>query len=250
MSLFGQKHRFTEKIIPLNQELYVLGTATPTKEKYEKATEQGVVKKGKNNKTLIISDMSEKEITKDWRVWVPLLIGGIGIITTISLLIMSLLGSLGLGIKPTFVILIFLGVSLGFFYHGFKELQQQQLMESIPTSEIDSMAMGLVEIKGKTKAMKEPLKSPFTGTKCIGYKCKIEKLVQRDKHSDWETLKEFREFPIFYVKDKTGVLPVNPRGADFMLSTHFKKKTTELKDLPQPAQEYLKNNKVKGLNLD
>ena len=55
------------------------------------------------------------------------------------------------------------------FFYGFNRMKRFQLMNDTPTSKIRSMAMGLVEIKGKASA-KKYLNAPFSRDECVYYK--------------------------------------------------------------------------------
>ncbi len=53
------------------------------------------------------------------------------------------------------------------------------IQATLPTSKLDSMAMGLVEVKGQT-VMQNPMLSPIDKKKCIGYRLVIEKVRHDD----------------------------------------------------------------------
>lgn len=243
-----KKYRFTEKIIPLNQELYILGTATPTKEKYEEATENAIVKRTDEHNTLVISDKKEEELTKSTKYAKKLILGGLGLILLLPITLYLFISGLWIDIdvRNTLVLGFLIFLSAGMFIKGFQEMKFQQTAESTPTSKISSMAMGLVELKGKAKAKTKKVKSPFTGKKCATYQAKVEKYIHggRNSRGRWVTIKKLEKRPIFYLDDGSGKVPVDPTEADIKTHVEFKKKTKNLKELPEPAKETLKEGKV------
>lgn len=242
---------FIEKRIPLGKELYVLGTAVPTQEDYPEATEQGIIERTEDHDKLVISDKPEEKINKGLRYGWKFLIGGLGILLSGSGLIITLIYQPAEGdtlIKLLLLLGTILSASLGVFYKGFKELGRQETSESLPTSNISSMAMGLVELKGKAKPTEE-LKAPFTGEKCAGYhvivKHHVSSATGGAKH--WETIHEEKKMPVFYLDDGTGSIPVDPETAEIELESKFKKRTKNLRKLPEPAQNYVKKGKVRWI---
>ena len=67
------------------------------------------------------------------------------------------------------------------FYNSLKNLKKKRLFENIPTSKMRSIAMGLVELKGKIKIANETLTDPFDEKDCVYWKVKIEEYVKRGK---------------------------------------------------------------------
>lgn len=92
-----------------------------------------------------------------------------------------------------------------------------RLQASLPTSKIQSLAKGLVEVEG-TLIMKEPLFSPVKNEECIGYYYTIEDI---DKDSDgdntYTTIHRETQCNTFQVKDETGIIEVEPEEIEFIL---------------------------------
>jgi hypothetical protein len=91
-----------------------------------------------------------------------------------------------------------------------------QLQADLPTSKIRSMAMGLVELKGRV-AMAEPLKAPLTEKDCIGYRYTIED-ISRDSDGDehFSTIEDNTVCHRFTINDGTGQVEVKPEGINFV----------------------------------
>lgn len=93
---------------------------------------------------------------------------------------------------------------------------RKRLIESIPTSSIRSLALGLVEISGRTQATGELLSSPFGDLPCVFYTYLVEEQVGTGKTKRWDTVaKGTSELP-FYVNDGTGRVLVVPHSAELM----------------------------------
>ncbi len=115
--------------------------------------------------------------------------------------------------------IIFLSIGIGLFIWGVISFRRKRLIENIPTSKIRSIAMGLVEIYGEVVAKKDcVLKSPFFQKPCVYYKYKIEEYRSSGKNSHWATIKKGEESQLFYLKDETGQVLVNPKDAKIELS--------------------------------
>src|SRR2546427_2615815 len=98
--------------------------------------------------------------------------------------------------------LFFTGITS--FIKGLGWLKEKRLIEDIPTSEIRSIAMGLVEIYGQVIAIKSKvLKSPLSNNDCVYYSFKIEELRREGKSSRWVTIKSGTAENNFLVKDQT-----------------------------------------------
>lgn len=140
---------------------------------------------------------------------------------------------------------IFLIIGSILFITGLRLLKIKYLIENIPTSKIRSIAMGLVEIYGSVVKWKKLLKSPLSGKKCVYYKYTIQEYIySTDREGNyngyWETIKESEDRTLFYLKDNTGKVLVDPEGAHIEISPDFSSKTK----IPKPIQSFLKTNKI------
>ncbi len=98
--------------------------------------------------------------------------------------------------------------------------------------------MGFVEIFGKVvPATKQILKSPFTNKDCVYYHCIIEESTDNKNRNSWSVVKQIEKGIPFYLKDNTGKVLVDPKGA----------KITLFQDHPKGIPFYLKDNTKKVL---
>lgn len=92
-----------------------------------------------------------------------------------------------------------------------------RLQAALPTSKIQSLAKGLVEVEG-TLIMEKPLISPVDREECIGYYYTIEDI---DKDSDgrnsYSTIHRETRCSPFQIKDDTGIIEVVPEGIELIL---------------------------------
>jgi len=100
------------------------------------------------------------------------------------------------------------------FFEGLTALRKKRLIENLSTSEIRSLDLGIVEVKGKAKS-KKPIYSPISGTPCIFYTYKVEQWQSRKNGSRWVmiALGDSGEH-CFYIEDNTGKVLVNPEDAN------------------------------------
>lgn len=90
-----------------------------------------------------------------------------------------------------------------------------KLQAVLPTSKMNSVAMGLVEVVGDL-VQTNPIISPHFNTPCIGYSIRIE---QKGKDSDgkttWTTIFRESKTGIFKIKDDTGAITVDGEGLEY-----------------------------------
>ena len=104
---------------------------------------------------------------------------------------------------------------LGMFWYGWTVQQRKRLIESIPTSPIRSLALGLVEISGQAEG--ELLTSPFNELPCVFYSYAVEERVRSGKNTQWKTIASGTSERSFFVRDATGRVLVVPAGATLIL---------------------------------
>jgi Zn-finger nucleic acid-binding protein len=120
-------------------------------------------------------------------------------------------------------------------WHGWTIQQRKRLIESIPTSPIRSLALGLVEINGRAEPEAELLTSPFSGLPCVFYSYTVEERVGSGKNTRWETIANGTSERPFVVRDATGRVLVVPLGATLMLPDERVSRTSWLGELPPLA---------------
>lgn len=131
----------------------------------------------------------------------------------VSILMVLTIGTFYLASKADSPFLWFVTMVKGgllLFVIGFASIRVARLVEDIPTSKIRSIAMGLVEIKGKIgKPFKDYAISPLKKKKCVWYV--LEKYRRSGKTGYWDVIEKF--FQPFFVQDETGSVLVDSAGA-------------------------------------
>jgi hypothetical protein len=90
------------------------------------------------------------------------------------------------------------------------------LQANLPTSKIRSMAMGLVEVKGRAM-MNTPLKAPIDDKPCIGYRYTIETITKDDEgRESFSTIEDTTCCNSFIIRDDTGSVSVKADGISFV----------------------------------
>lgn len=112
-------------------------------------------------------------------------------------------------------------------------LQRRRAITDTPTSRIASAAQGLVELRGRGRAIEPPLASWISGLPCLWYRFEV---VER-RGKDWEVVDEGESSLSFILDDGSGQCLVVLDGAE--ISTEHKEvrkqgaqKTTEWTLLP------------------
>jgi hypothetical protein len=92
-----------------------------------------------------------------------------------------------------------------------------RIQASLPTSKINSVAMGLVEVQGKL-IMKEPLISPVAKEQCIGYYYTIEDITRdKDGKDSYTTIHKETKCNVFDMQDDSGIIEIQPEGIELIL---------------------------------
>jgi len=128
----------------------------------------------------------------------------------------------------------------GLCVYGWMVYQRKRLIESIPTSTIRSLALGLVEISGQAQPEEGLLSSPFGGLPCVFYSYAVEERVGSGKNARWETIGKGTSEQPFFVSDTTGRVLIVPLGAELILPDERTSRSNWLGELPP--------NTIAGLN--
>lgn len=105
-------------------------------------------------------------------------------------------------------------------YRGFRILQRKRLILNTPTSKIRSAALGLVEVSGLATGP-YLINAPVTGKSCYFYRTMAWELRKSGKNQEWQKVADESLHVPFYVDDTTGLLLVNPQGAETDLHRDF-----------------------------
>ena len=109
------------------------------------------------------------------------------------------------------------GGGLGSSIYGFVLNHRKSLIESIPTSPIRSLAVGLVEVSGRAQPGRELLRTPFSGLPCVLFSYKVEARRESRNGARWETIAKGTSAEPFFVQDQTGKVLVVPLNAQLIL---------------------------------
>lgn len=98
---------------------------------------------------------------------------------------------------------------------GLRSLSMREKLRSVPVSKVRSMAMGLVQISGKTAAT-ALLKAPYSHLECVWYCFDVkDREASLEQRSGWRTIAEGSSSDMpFLVEDRTGSVLVQPADAE------------------------------------
>ncbi len=144
--------------------------------------------------------------------WLPLAGNGIAALAVAAVILSkkspALLPAVNrLGIQTGVLPALF---SAALFWSGLHYLRLKRQMENTPTSKARSMAMGLVEVKGKA-IRQYALVSPLTQIPCVYYRLRK---YRRNNKGNWKVIstRDTAHVP-FWIEDDTGRVSVAPAGA-------------------------------------
>jgi len=100
--------------------------------------------------------------------------------------------------------------SAGLFWAGFYFIRLKRRVENTPTSRIRSIAMGLVEVHGRT-VRKYALVAPMSESPCVYYRVRK---YRKDRRNQWKLTSDINSKHVpFLLDDGTGMVTVDPRYA-------------------------------------
>ncbi len=93
---------------------------------------------------------------------------------------------------------------------GFRFIRLKRRIENTPTSKVRSVAMGLVEVHGRSKRL-YALVAPMTQSACAWYRLRK---YRKDNNKSWKLIKEVNSNHVpFQIDDGTGRVIIDPTGA-------------------------------------
>ena len=122
------------------------------------------------------------------------------------------------------VFLAIIGAVFGIylFFQGFVFLNRKRLIQNIPTSKINALALGLVEVIGRAlPSTPKPFKSPYAKANCVFYHYQVQQFVRTQRSSSWRTISNGSSGVPFYIDDGTGKVLVDSKGAEIHLETRY-----------------------------
>ncbi len=128
-----------------------------------------------------------------------------------------------------------LGVVGGFVLsiYGLVVNNRKRLIESIPTSPVRSLAVGLVEVSGRAQPEGGLLRAPFSGMPCVLFSYSVEERRESGKSARWETIAKGTSVEPFFVRDETGKVLVVPFDAQLILPDNRTSRNNWLGSLPE-----------------
>ncbi len=144
---------------------------------------------------------------------------------------------------PTIVLVFGFLIGLVLFGYGFQKLRLKQRIENTPTSKVRSIAMGPVEVSGSVVASFQGLlEAPFTGSPCVYYRYSVEEYRKSGKNDSWVTVESGQDARLFLVKDDTGEVLVDSKGAEVDLPVDFSQSGTQAP--PKRVQAFLEKKNI------
>jgi hypothetical protein len=109
------------------------------------------------------------------------------------------------------------GAGIYWFFKGFQVFRKYRVLADTPETPIRSIAMGLVEIRGKAIG-DDRVSSPVTRTPCLFYKVDIERWESDSRgRGHWARYRTDADGATFALEDATGKVLVDAHGAEFEL---------------------------------
>ncbi len=116
--------------------------------------------------------------------------------------------------------------------------RQAYFIRKIPTSKINTVFPGLVEVKGVAVPISDT-RSPLTDEPCVYYKYKVEQRRRSGKHHHWVTVSKGSSTYEFHVEDDAGRIRINPVRAKPDVQLVHKERSGFMNDPSPKVQRFL-----------
>lgn len=108
----------------------------------------------------------------------------------------------------------------GLFYYGFRMILRQRAVENTPKAKTRSLPMGQVAVEGTIETFAEITEAPFSRIPCVFFSYDLQREFEyrdRDGHirRGWKQLDAGQWSVPFFVRDDTGRVLLDPKGAEF-----------------------------------
>ncbi len=117
---------------------------------------------------------------------------------------------------PSGALLLGIGAGIFLFFKGFRTFREYKVVSDTPRIPIRSMAMGLINIRGKAQS-EQLIPSPVTHTPCCFYKVVIERWHSGSDDSGWKHYRTDLDGTKFYLQDDTGKVLIDSYSAEYDL---------------------------------
>ncbi len=137
---------------------------------------------------------------------------------------------------------MFVVAGLLWFLQSFRDRRVQRLIQDTPTARIRSMAMGMVELSGRTMA-RSMVTAPFSGRPCVYWEVEISTRRAGKNRRGWNVVHRNRSGSPFFLQDDTGLALVYPQGADCRLPFGVEEVTLGL-GVPEVYSSYMRSQNL------
>jgi hypothetical protein len=141
---------------------------------------------------------------------------------------------------PLIAGLIVVLIGLYIFIRGFTKWSHYNTVSNTPTSKVEAIAAGFVEVYGEAVAKGDYLKSPFCGEDCVFYKYIIEEYRHHGRSSSWVIIRQGQSEPPFFIQDETGKIEVDPVGAELEVVEKSRFEVNPGDETPETILDFLK----------
>lgn len=132
----------------------------------------------------------------------------------------------------------------------FEKMKLVRTLRKVPTSKIQDVKSGYVEIKGKLCDSEEKFISPVSKTPCLYYQIRVQQKVtkcrgigkRRRCHSHWKTILNDRKSNIIKVQDEVGTIMVNIPEASINLISDFQDNISTFNPAEEKTKDFMKND--------
>lgn len=139
---------------------------------------------------------------------------------------------------------------LTLFYLGLKKLKISKQMDDIPTSKIDTAALGsLVEVQGRVVCEESDLvKSPLSNRRGACFILELQRKVKSGKSSKWVKVIRFYSLPYLYISDGGDHLAMVDLASCEFHDKLFSEASLNFNNysykIPESAKQWLKENRI------
>jgi len=124
-------------------------------------------------------------------------------------------------------------------WFGFGQLRIRRFIDNVTTAKPAGISYGLAETVGVVSFADDDQKlvGPLSGQTCCYYHYKVEEKKGSGKNSKWVTLQDDKEVKIFYCRDESGQIRVDPQDAKIFTNHQLVSKDGDMRYTENWVQE-------------
>lgn len=133
---------------------------------------------------------------------------------------------------------------------GYEDLRKKRELDQTPVDNIGSLSKGISSVHGRAQPLSAEIKATFSEKDCVATQWEIQEYRQENTKRYWKTRATGREFPNFCLKDESGTVAIDPKGAELKLDENDVYQYQPGEKVPEPIRATLETEGIREKELE